>query len=73
MTDQARDTEKKCPQCGSRSFRVTYEEVVQSSNRVVDGRWVGVFVESAMPSRKAAYGECTRCEHAWRFRTDYVD
>ncbi|MDB5848239.1 MAG: hypothetical protein JWP29_1991 [Rhodoferax sp.] len=69
----ARDTEARCPKCRSRDFKVTYTDLHQTSNTVRNGRWAGVFGETAMPQRQEAYGDCLRCQHAWRFRNGWID
>jgi Zn finger protein HypA/HybF involved in hydrogenase expression len=73
MSVKPRDTQARCPKCRSRDFTVTYVDECVASNTVKDGRWVGVFEESAMPTRKGAYGSCPKCKHEWRFRNGWID
>lgn len=76
MSDEpkpARDVDARCPKCRSRDFTVTCIDEHSFSARVQDGRWLAAFTESAMPSRTAAYGNCTRCNHEWKFRNAWID
>lgn len=68
-----RDTEAQCPKCRSRDFKVTYVDECELSNEVRDGRWMGTFEQSALPSRLSAHGDCKKCKHAWKFRNGYID
>jgi hypothetical protein len=68
-----RDTKARCPKCKSRDFKVTVTETCQASNFVRNGMWIGTFDESCMPERTAAYGDCAKCKHGWRFRSAYID
>ena len=69
----ARDTEARCPKCRSRDFEVSYIDAVEQTNGVRDGRWDGVFHDSAMPDRISAHGKCVKCNHKWRFRRGWID
>lgn len=61
----------RCPKCKSRKFTAYVEELCTAGAPVVDGVVQSSWSVSALPERKACFGECS-CGHEWRFRDSWA-
>jgi hypothetical protein len=61
-----------CPKCRSGTFIATVSEEETRSCDFVNGQPATPYMDISIPVRLAAYGDCKKCGHHWRFRDKWA-